>query len=258
MSRSLIVADIGNSTIDIGRFCRNELADAADFEVVPPTSTMKVSLDNVDLDELCAWLPDPKECDWNIGSVNEPMRRQLLTFLSEFTETHCIHTVRHDELDMPSSVRNRNAVGIDRLAASMTANRLRRPHRPAIVLASGSAITFNVVSANGVFLGGMITSGLQLNLQSLFAKTDRLPNLDASSEIPSPIGDDTSSAMQAGVFWMTATGIDGVISLLERELAGPCDVFGTGGSIAYLLPHISHEVKHQPHLVISGLAMAKR
>lgn len=256
MARTCIVADIGNSTIDFGLFCKDELANcrvSSAKEVARPLETKKVSTSESDFRVLSPWIHE--DVEWRIGSVNTASCARLADWVRENSRS-AIQFVRHAAIPMTSSVRVREQLGIDRLAAAFAANRLRNPMRPAVVISSGSAITMNVISADGVFLGGMIATGMQLNFESLASKTDQLPRARVGESTPPMIGDDTVSAMQAGVFWFTAKGIDGVVTQLQNELAGPIDVFGTGGSFGFLLSHLEHDVRIEPNLVLSGLAMA--
>ena len=131
------------------------------------------------------------------------------------------------------------------------------PTKTAIVVDAGSAITVDVVSAEGVFLGGSITAGLQLRLDATHRGTDRLPSVAMPAKTPQLIGKDTESAMLAGAFWSVVTGIDGMISRLADEL-GPVNVFLTGGNTELFLPHIRSKHRYEPDLVLSGLAMTKR
>ena len=257
MARTYIVGDIGNSTIDFGLFCKDDLVEGTNAladGIARPIETKKVSTSETDFPDLSPWLCE--DVEWRIGSVNAAASGRLTDWIREYSTRSAIQFVRHSDISMPSSVRVREQLGIDRLAAAFAANRLRKPLRPAVVISSGSAITVNVISADGVFLGGMITAGMQLNFESLASKTDQLPRVRVGESTPPMIGDDTVSAMQAGVFWFAAKGIDGVLTQLEQELAGPIDVFGTGGSFGFLLSHLERDVRIESNLVLSGLAMA--
>ena len=78
------------------------------------------------------------------------------------------------------------------------------------------------------------------------------------TEPPRLIGNDTRSAMEAGVFWLTAAGIDGLLTKLQGELPATAEIFVTGGKMASTHRQLSHDVRHIPFLVLSGLAMVHR
>ncbi len=256
MSRPFYVADVGNSSIDVAEF---EL-DAEAHEVPSPTRTQKFRVSDLSLEVLREWSRSSEKSDWLIGSVNQPVSAQLESLLtSDFASR--VRCVTYRDVDLQLAVRNPETVGIDRLASAMAVNRMRTSTRPAIIIDAGSATTIDVVSNEGTFLGGMITPGIRLSVDSLALGTDGLPNVstDFRLVVPAMIGNDTPSAIQAGVFWSAVASIDGIVHRLQQELAGECDVFATGGSINALLPHMSrrYSIKHEPNLVVTGLALAK-
>ena len=115
--------------------------------------------------------------------------------------------------------------------------------------------TVDCISAHGQFLGGVIAPGMRLGLLALQANTDQLP-LAQADVTPPLIGDETSRAMQAGVYWITTQGINGLIDHMQLELASPCTIYGTGGGLAELRPNLHQQMQDVPHLVLSGMAMA--
>lgn len=253
MARTMFVADVGNSSIHIGEF-NSSGETAACMDVPRPTRTERISAHLPDWNQLSDW-PCRKDAIWHIGSVNEPAKKLLIDWLGDAKDVQ-VQEIAHAHLKLPTAVRQISRLGIDRLAGGLAANQLRHAERPAIVIDAGTAITIDVVSAAGVFLGGMIAPGLQLGREALADHTYQLPEVELHTQMPALIGNDTSSAIQAGVFWMIVAGIEGILGRLQRELAGPCDVFATGGSILDALNLVSHDISHEPHLVLSGLAMA--
>ena len=247
---SLLVADIGNSTIDVAHF-EGEL----DRGLPRPSVTGKFGVEKLDEPGLLSWIAKTACTCCHVGSVNGDTLQQVDRLVASIDGMKLLE-INHRHFDLPMIVREPDRVGIDRVAAAAAANRLRRPERPAIVICSGSAITVNVVSANGEFLGGLIAPGLDLAAHTLATRTDQLPMVRTVTNAPTLIGNDTVSAIQSGVFWMTVCGLDGLLGRLEQELAGPCDLFGTGGSFHELLDHLAHDVRFEPNLVLSGLALA--
>lgn len=99
---------------------------------------------------------------------------------------------------------------------------------PAIVVDFGTATTIDAISADGVYLGGAISPGLQISLQALFERTARLPRIEL--EAPErAIGRTTVESMQAGILFATAGGVDAVVSRFKAELEGDPIVIATGG-----------------------------
>lgn len=255
MGRILVVADIGNSTIDVGEFHSKE---AKPQNVPQPTRTLKLDATDPDFQRLSLWLTQPQSCDWVIGSVNEPAWLRLGHWLDNLQIAVQPRLVSHLDLDLATSVRSPEAVGIDRLAASCAANASRPAGCPIIVVIAGSAITFNMISNQGVFLGGVIMPGIQMSANCLAQQTDKLPSIEIATEPPPLVGDDTDSAIRAGTYWQAVSGVEGLLTRLQQELGGSCDVMATGGSMPMLLPHLNPRIRYEPNLVLSGLAMVAR
>ncbi len=164
--------------------------------------------------------------------------------------------LNHRDFPMELDVDAKEQVGIDRLAAAVAANVLRNAAKPAIVIDAGSAVTIDVISSDGVFCGGHIFPGMQLSLSALAHGTDRLPLLSPVDSKVFHWGKNTRDAMQAGVFWAALGAIQEIVHRLQAELRQDCDIVVTGGDIARLLPHLNLTVRHEPYLVLAGLAMA--
>ena len=91
----------------------------------------------------------------------------------------------------------------------------------------GTAITVDLVSADGAFLGGSILPGIQMAARALHHFTDLLPLVNVSdlSTPPPPLGTSTESAMQAGLFWGAVGAIRQLIDQLCKAATGDCPNF---------------------------------
>jgi type III pantothenate kinase len=113
---------------------------------------------------------------------------------------------------------------------------------PAIVIDSGTATTFDIVSDKGAFEGGVILPGINLSLQALHEAAARLPRV----EIRDPgrvIGKDTVSAMQAGIYWGSIDMIEGLCRRIRAEYGAPMKTIATGGVASIFenaFPFIDH------------------
>lgn len=123
---------------------------------------------------------------------------------------------------------------------------------PLIVVDSGTATTFDVVSADGAFEGGAICPGINLSLQALHLAAARLPRI-AIARPERAIGKDTVSAMQSGVFWGYVGLIEHLIARIKAEYGAPMTVVGTGGVVS-LFEGATDFIDHfDPDLTIRGL-----
>ena len=109
-------------------------------------------------------------------------------------------------------------VGLDRLAAAAAVNRLRSPDRGAIIVDTGSAVTVDLLSADGVFRGGAILPGIDMSARALHEFTDLLPlvSLNELSVPPPALGVSTVTAIRGGLFWGQVGAVRRGIELSSR------------------------------------------
>ena len=155
-------------------------------------------------------------------------------------------------VDRPSEV------GPDRLVNALAAGRLHG--RPAIVVDLGTATTFDVVAADGAFVGGAIAPGLELGLEALALRTSQLPRVDPL--VPErAIGRDTVSAIRSGAVLgyvgLVRELLDRIRREIDRESPGMhVSVVLTGGlSRASWVDELGDVDAVDPDLTLKGLAM---
>ena len=146
-------------------------------------------------------------------------------------------------------------VGADRLINTLAASRLYRSD--AIVVDLGTATTFDCITAEGVFLGGVIAPGVQTALESLVRRTSKLP----ATELVIPeavIGRRTEECIRAGVMFGQADAIDGIVRRIkaswprsERPM-----VIATGGLAETFRALCQEFDRVEPYLTLYGLQMA--
>lgn len=146
-------------------------------------------------------------------------------------------------------------VGADRLINTLAASRLFA--QDAIVVDLGTATTFDCITGDGVFLGGVIAPGVQTALETLVRKTSKLP----ATELVVPahvIGRRTEDCIRAGVMFGQAEAIDGIVRRIKKEWPRRQEplVIATGG-LAETFQSLSQEFDRvEPHLTLMGLQMA--
>lgn len=115
-------------------------------------------------------------------------------------------------------------VGPDRLVNALAAARLHGA--PAIVVDFGTATTFDVIAADGAYIGGAIAPGLELGLEALAARTAKLPRVELRAP-DRAIGRDTASAMQSGTIFGYQALAAGLLARLRAELADASGIEAT-------------------------------
>jgi type III pantothenate kinase len=143
-------------------------------------------------------------------------------------------------------------VGADRVVNGVAA--FHQYGGPCIVVDFGTAITFDVISAKGEYLGGVIAPGLGISSEALFARAARLPRV----EIKDPgkvIGTNTITHMQAGLYYGAIDMVDGMLTRIQNELGSPVTVVATGGQ-AKLVAKGSKLIDHtDDFLTLTGLRL---
>ena len=116
---------------------------------------------------------------------------------------------------MPIRLDNPRELGPDRLVNAVAAH--DRFGGPCIVVDFGTANTFDVVSAEGEYLGGIIALGVEISLEALTERAARLPKVELE-EPRSLIGKSTIDAIRSGVIYGVAAQVDGIVHRLWVEL----------------------------------------
>ena len=117
-------------------------------------------------------------------------------------------------------------VGADRIVDAVAA--LERYGTPAIIVDMGTATTFDGITRDGSYLGGLIAPGIEISARALREGAARLPQIDIQkpNEL---IGRSTETSMQSGFFWGYVSLVDGIIERMKAELGEDAHVITTGG-----------------------------
>ncbi len=155
------------------------------------------------------------------------------------------------ELPFQIDVVNPSQIGPDRLAAVAGALRLF-PHKEILIIDAGTCITYEYVSAKGVYWGGAISPGLRLRYQSMHDHTAALPLLSGVEEFPLRQGRDTESAMHSGVMFGFRAELEERISDFQRKNEDSV-VLITGGDAQILAKPLKTGIFVEPMLLHLGL-----
>lgn len=267
----LVAVDIGNSGIKLGQFA-SETAPAAcatKQSLPEPIATLELPIVHetglFDLKLLSAWCESNLSAvtRWMIGSVHRGAGDFLVATITAWaTQLGVDWRVRrltYRDVPLPIRVEEPARTGIDRLLAAVAANRLRAPDRAAIVVDLGTAITVDLVEADGGFAGGAILPGIGMAGRALADQTDALPHivLEHTETPPTPLGKTTKGAIEAGLYWGAVGAVSELVTQLSSGLPAEPEIFITGGagrSVAGPLDKKSH-VRYVPHLVLAGIAL---
>jgi len=150
---------------------------------------------------------------------------------------------------------NPKEIGADRIVNAVAA--VETYGGPAVVVDFGTATTFDAVTANHEYRGGVIVPGLQVAADALFEKCAKLPRVDISKP-PNVIGRNTVDSIRSGLTYGYADLVDGVVARFAGEMKTQPNVVATGG-LAELIASISKTITIvDPLLTLKGLTAVYR
>ncbi len=151
---------------------------------------------------------------------------------------------------MPILYENPQEVGADRIADAVAA--FAKYGGPCIVVDFGTATTFDAISAQGEYLGGVIAPGITISAEALFERTAKLPRVDIRR--PSAvIGRSTVASMQSGLYFGYIGLVDGILARMIAELGPETRVVATGG-LSHLIGRASAYIQTlDDNLTLDGL-----
>jgi len=145
---------------------------------------------------------------------------------------------------------NPREVGADRLVNAFAA--WQRYKTALIVVDLGTGTTFDVVSKDGDYIGGVIAPGVNLSLDALQKAAAKLPNIGIQRP-DKVIGTNTIGAMQSGIYYGYAGMIEGIVGRIKAEVGTPMKVIATGGLASLYAKACPSIEALEPDLTIWGL-----
>ncbi|NNM03629.1 MAG: type III pantothenate kinase [Gemmatimonadetes bacterium] len=158
------------------------------------------------------------------------------------------------DLPVTLDVEEPQTVGADRIVNTLAAKVLFK--RDTIVVDLGTATTFDCITADGVFMGGVIAPGVQVGMEWLGMRAAKLPRVQFRPP-DRVIGRRTETCMESGVFFSTVDAIDGLVGRIQREWERPdALVVATGGYAELMARYCNSVSKVEPFLTLKGLYFA--
>jgi type III pantothenate kinase len=247
----LLALDAGNTNITIGIFRNGELMDHRRLRTVRDQTSDEWGILLMSLLRFAGL--DPKALDGIIiSSVVPPLNGPLAEMSQRYFATEAMFVTADTDTGLQIRYENPAEVGADRIVNSVAA--LHKYGGPCVIVDLGTAITFDAVSANAEYLGGIIAAGIGISAEALFSRTARLPLVDFRKPAR-VIGTNTVASMQSGLYYGAIGAIDGTVERLIEELGPETRVIATGGQ-ADLIADGSRFIRHvDENLTLEGLRL---
>lgn len=187
-----------------------------------------------------------------ISNVVPAMKRGIVEMCERYIGKKPLLIGPELKIDMPISTDNPGEVGADRIVNAVAAFHRFKTHL--IVVDFGTATTFDYISDQGEYMGGLIVPGIGISAEALFTRASQLPRV----EIAKPkhvIGKNTIECMQSGIYYGYIGMVDSVVRRMEAEIGHRAKVMATGG-LASLIAQDSETITETDEiLTLEGLKL---
>jgi type III pantothenate kinase len=247
----LLVVDVGNTQTHIGTFEGATLVAHWRFATVRDST----------VDELGAALGTLLglrgmalgQVDASIVSSTVPQLRPEWTAMAQRYLGHEMPVVGPGlRTGMPIRFDNPREIGPDRLVNAVAG--YERMGGPCVIVDFGTAVTHDIVSRDGEYLGGVIFPGVEISLEALSERAAALFKIDLTPP-RGLIGKSTVDAIRAGVLYGFAAMVDGIVARLREELGSDTHTLATGGLVDMIVPYC-RSIEAVDHLLtLTGLRL---
>lgn len=236
---NLLVFDLGNTSIHLGFFKKNKLVRQWRLATKKLFSIKRIKL--------------PEKIDLAIGCSVVPLLEGKLKKLIK-PEPLFVNYKNIPEIKI--AVKNPAEVGADRLVNALAV--CKKYKKAAIIVDLGTAVTIDVVTQDGRYLGGIIFPGVKLSAEILAQKTAKLPlvSLARPKEL---IGCSTIEAIRSGLFFGMAALINGLVRQIKKTFPQrKFLVVATGGDVEFFKKVLTEVEIFNQFLILEGLLLASR
>jgi type III pantothenate kinase len=241
----ILAVDIGNTNINIGSFqgkklishyCVDNKGLIKQKTAFPLSPSLLNQIQNI-----------------LVASVNPKTESVFYKYLGKKHKKKVLRIGKEIKLKMPILVDNPQKIGIDRVLNAFAA--YRQTKKATIVIDFGTAITIDIVSGKGEFLGGLILPGIRASAYALNKQTALLPEVDIK-EPENVIGKNVENAIKAGIYFGTTGSIIHIIRKVRKAYEDLQYIIATGGDAETFKKDISEIDKVVPRLTLEGIRIA--
>jgi type III pantothenate kinase len=238
----VLALDIGNTTAKVARFEGGSLTGLVRIEASALEDQLPARLRD--------WADGHEALYLGWTSVSAEIQERTLQG-EGLPSIHALHIRATDPLPVSMGYRSPHTLGVDRVVGVIAARQLC-PQGPLLVIDAGTALTYDLLDARDVYLGGAISPGIRLRARALHEHTARLP-LIQPEQLVEPVGQDTNGSLQAGIVGGVRAEVQGMIDWYQAGFAEKLSVILTGGDFLYFENHVQKVNFVEPHLILHGI-----
>jgi type III pantothenate kinase len=246
----LLVIDIGNTSMALGVFEGEELKYSWRVATRKHQSADEYAVLYQNLFRL-EGLSAQQVKGITICSVVPPLNEVFKNLASRYFSVKPFFVEPEEQDLMPIRYHPPADVGADRIVSAVAAFEL--VGGPAIVVDFGTATTFDAISKEGEYLGGIIAPGIGISADALFSRASKLPRIDIRKP-EQLIGDSTVSSMQSGIYFGYVSLVEGILARMKEEL-GTARVVATGGLASLVAGDAQTIDRVEENLILHGLML---
>jgi type III pantothenate kinase len=247
----LLALDAGNSNVTIGVFEGARLANQWRLRTIRDQTSDEwgiflrnlFALEHVNLPSIDGVI---------IASVVPPINPRLVEMSQRYFGCKPLFVSSEIDVGLKVLYENPRDVGADRLVNGLAA--LEKYGGPCVVVDMGTAITFDCISAQAEYLGGVICPGIGISVDALFSRTARLPLV----EFRQPdrlVGNNTAGSIQSGLYYGALGLIDGILERLTVEMGPDTKCVATGGQAELIARGSRYLHNVDANLTLEGLRL---
>ena len=247
----LLVVDVGNTQTHFGTWQDGELIEHWRFATVRESTADELGAALRSLLELRG--VTLADLDASIVSSTVPQLGGEWTAMASRYLSHEMLVVGPGiRTGMAIRYDNPREIGADRLVNAVAA--FEKVGGPVVVVDFGTAITYDPVSAEGEYLGGIITPGVEISMEALTSRAAALPRVEIAPP-RSLIGKSTVDAIRSGIVYGFAGQVDAIVRRLRGELGEETETIATGGLAGHIVPFTETIDEVDDLLTLTGLKL---
>lgn len=244
---NLLVVDVGNTNIVLGIYRGDQLVNSWRLATARERTFDEYGILARQLigDELYDGLEGAV-----IASVVPPLNTAMSAMIHKYFDVDVLFIEPGVKTGIAIHVDNPQEVGADRIVNCVAAHAIYGG--TSVIVDFGTATTFDIVTEDAQYIGGVIAPGLIISAEALFARAARLPRVDIKQPA-GVIGSNTVASMQSGLYFGYLGLVDGILARIRNDVPNVRKIVATGGLATLMGSNSAHIQEVDENLTLKGL-----